>query len=67
MKKNENQYCNWWKAYEKSQQVFGTKSKRETVEAALRKAIDLSEQAKIKKLFGKVKWEGNLDELRSAR
>ncbi|MCL5028888.1 MAG: type II toxin-antitoxin system VapB family antitoxin [Bacteroidetes bacterium] len=55
------------KLMKKASKVLGTKSKRETVEAALRRAINLSEQAKIKKLFGKVKWEGNLDELRSAR
>lgn len=55
------------KLMKKASKALGTKSKRETVEAALRKAINLSEQAKIKKLFGKVKWEGNLDELRSAR
>ena len=51
----------------KASKALGTKTKRETVEAALRKAVILGEQAKIKKLFGKIKWEGNLDEMRSAR
>ncbi len=55
------------KLIKKASKVLGTKTKRETVEAALRKAINLSEQANIKKLFGKVKWEGDLDEMRSAR
>ena len=55
------------KLIKKASKVLGTKTKRETVEAALRKAINLSEQANIKKLFGKVRWEGDLDEMRSAR
>lgn len=44
-----------------------TKTKRETVEQALRLLIKLNRQAGIRSLRGKVKWEGNLDELRSAR
>ena len=44
-----------------------TKTKRETVEQGLRMLIRIKEQAGIRKFRGKVKWEGNLDELRSAR
>jgi Arc/MetJ family transcription regulator len=44
-----------------------TKTKRETVEAGLRMLIQIKGQGGIRKLRGKVKWEGDLDELRSAR
>jgi Arc/MetJ family transcription regulator len=44
-----------------------TKTKRETVEAGLRMLIQIKGQTGIRKLRGKVKWEGDLDELRSAR
>ncbi len=44
-----------------------TKTKRETVEAGLRMLIQIKAQTGIRKLRGKVKWEGNLDELRSSR
>ncbi len=44
-----------------------TKTKRETVEEALRLLIRLNRQTGIRKLRGKIKWEGNLDELRQSR
>ncbi len=44
-----------------------TKTKKETVEAGLRMLIQIKGQAGIRKLRGKVKWEGDLDELRGAR
>lgn len=44
-----------------------TKTKRETVEEALRLLIRLNRQTGIRKLRGKIKWEGNLDELRASR
>jgi Arc/MetJ family transcription regulator len=44
-----------------------TKTKRETVEAGLRMLIQIKGQTGIRKLRGKVKWEGDLDGLRSAR
>ena len=46
--------------------ILGTKTKRETIEKALQKIVNLEEQAGIKKLFGKLKWEGNLQESRRA-
>jgi Arc/MetJ family transcription regulator len=46
--------------------ILGTKTKRETVEEALRRIVNLKDQAEIKKLFGKLKWEGNLQESRRA-
>jgi Arc/MetJ family transcription regulator len=44
-----------------------TKTKKETVEAGLRMLIQTKGQEGIRKLRGKVKWEGDLDELRSGR
>jgi Arc/MetJ family transcription regulator len=41
-----------------------TKTKRETVEEGLRMLIRVGKQAGIRKLRGKVRWEGNLDEMR---
>jgi Arc/MetJ family transcription regulator len=44
-----------------------TKTKKETVEAGLRMLIQIKGQTGIRKLRGKVKWEGDLDELRGGR
>jgi Arc/MetJ family transcription regulator len=44
-----------------------TKTKRETVEAGLRMLVRLKRQEGIRRLRGKVKWEGDLDELRQGR
>ena len=46
--------------------ILGTKTKRETIEEALKRVVDLKDQAEIKKLFGKLKWDGNLQESRRA-
>jgi Arc/MetJ family transcription regulator len=43
----------------------GTKTKRETVEEGLRMLIKIKRQTGIRKFRGKIKWQGNLDELRS--
>jgi Arc/MetJ family transcription regulator len=45
----------------------GAPTKKAAVEAALRQAIQLKEQTKIRDLFGKVKWEGDLDAMREGR
>ena len=42
----------------------GFKTKREAVEEGLRTYIQLSKQASIRGLRGKLNWEGNLDEMR---
>ena len=44
-----------------------TKTKRETVEEALRLLIRVNRQTGIRKFRGKIHWEGNLDELRASR
>ncbi len=42
----------------------GYKTKKATIESALRLFIQIKGQKKIKELKGKVKWEGDLDEMR---
>jgi Arc/MetJ family transcription regulator len=41
-----------------------TKTKRETVEAGLRSLVRLKRQEGVRKLRGKIHWQGNLDEMR---
>lgn len=45
--------------------LTGVKTKREAVELALKSLIKLKNQENLKKFRGKLKWEGNLDQLRS--
>jgi Arc/MetJ family transcription regulator len=52
---------------ERAQQLTGIKTKREVVQEALRTLILLREQAGVRNLRGKLKWEGNLDEQRQTR
>lgn len=42
----------------------GLKTKREAVELGLRTLLRLRRQAEIKKLRGKITWEGDLDTMR---
>jgi Arc/MetJ family transcription regulator len=51
----------------RAQKLTGIKTKREVVQEALRTLILLSEQTEARRLRGKLKWEGNLDEQRQAR
>ncbi len=44
--------------------LTGLKTKKETVELALKTLISLKQQERIKKFRGKLKWEGNLDDMR---
>ena len=45
----------------------GFKTKKETVEAALQILVQRHKQRDILKLFGKVAWEGDLDEMRTSK
>ncbi len=45
----------------------GLKTKRAVVEAGLKLLVQIKTQTGIRKLRGKVTWDGNLDELRSSR
>ena len=44
--------------------VSGLKTKKDVVEEALRLLVRRGEQQKVRALRGKLKWEGNLKELR---
>jgi len=41
------------------------KTKKETIEKGLRLLVQISGQKKLKELKGKIKWEGDLDVMRS--
>ncbi|HEC27036.1 MAG TPA: type II toxin-antitoxin system VapB family antitoxin [Gammaproteobacteria bacterium] len=43
----------------------GLNTKKEAVELGLKALIKLNKQASIRALRGKLKWEGNLDEMRA--
>jgi Arc/MetJ family transcription regulator len=43
----------------------GLKTKREAVNLGLRTLLRLHEQARVRKFRGKLKWEGDLDQMRS--
>lgn len=45
--------------------LTGAIAKREAVELALKSLILLEKQKKVKHFRGKLKWEGNLEELRT--
>jgi len=44
--------------------LSGLKTKKETVEEALRLLISLKNQSSIRNFRGKLNWEGNLEEMR---
>ena len=43
----------------------GFKTKREAVETGLKLIVSLKKQEEVKRYRGKLKWEGDLDKLRS--
>ena len=45
--------------------VTGLKTKKEAVELGLKTLIRLKKQEEIKKFKGKLKWEGDLDSMRT--
>ncbi len=45
--------------------LTGSKSKKEMVNRALEEIIKVEKIKKLRSLRGKVKWEGNLDEMRT--
>lgn len=47
--------------------VTGLKTKRETVDQALRTLLRLGRQGEIRRLRGKLDWQGDLDAMRSGR
>ena len=51
----------------KAQRLTGIRTKRELVNTALRTLVRLNEQSSLRKLRGKLNWEGDLDEMREGR
>ena len=49
---------------EEALKVSGLKTKREAVEEGLRLLVQTRRQKRIKRLRGKLKWEGSLDDMR---
>ena len=45
----------------------GLSTKKDVVEEALKLLVQVKKQSRLKKLRGKLKWEGNLDEMRIAK
>lgn len=52
---------------EKARRLTGLETKRAVVEEALRALIRLCEQAEVRALRGKLRWEGDLDLMRESR
>ena len=52
------------KLMEEAMKISKLKSKKELVNHALEELIRLNKRKKMLSLFGKVRWEGNLDEMR---
>ena len=50
---------------QEAMKATGLETKRAVVDAALRLLVDLSKQERIRKLRGKVDWQGDLDEARA--
>jgi Arc/MetJ family transcription regulator len=55
------------KLIEQAMKVTGLPTKKAVVEAGLQLLIQVKAQVGVRHLRGKVKWQGNLDELRSSR
>jgi len=51
----------------KAMKLAGTKTKRETVEESLRLLIRLRQQENVRRVRGKLHWEGDLEEMRRDR
>jgi Arc/MetJ family transcription regulator len=47
--------------------LTGLRTKREAVELGLKTLIKLKKQEKIRQFRGKLRWQGNLDEMRTDR
>ena len=47
-----------------AREIAGLKTKKETIETALKLLIKVKSQAFIKKFRGKLKWEGDLESMR---
>ncbi len=55
------------KLMKQAMKATGAVTKKAAVEAALRQIVQLKKQARIRELFGKVEWEGDLAAMREGR
>ncbi|MGB8647851.1 MAG: type II toxin-antitoxin system VapB family antitoxin [Anaerolineae bacterium] len=55
------------KLMKKAMQVTGLATKRAVVEAGLELLIKVKSQTGVRRLRGKIRWEGNLEEMRAGR
>ncbi|MGA7858304.1 MAG: type II toxin-antitoxin system VapB family antitoxin [Terracidiphilus sp.] len=55
------------KLMKQAMKATGASTKKAAVEAALLKVVLLKKQEGIRKLRGKVRWDGNLDAMRESR
>jgi Arc/MetJ family transcription regulator len=51
----------------KAMESTGLKTKRAVIEEALRTIIRVKSQERVRDLRGKLRWQGNLDEMREGR
>ena len=49
---------------ERALKLGGYRTKRSALEAGLRLVVQIASQRRLKRLKGKVKWEGNLEDMR---
>jgi Arc/MetJ family transcription regulator len=52
---------------DEAKKATGISTKKETVEAGLKLLIQVHGQTAVRRLRGKIAWEGDLDELRASR
>ncbi|MBK9334963.1 MAG: type II toxin-antitoxin system VapB family antitoxin [Ignavibacteria bacterium] len=52
---------------EKARRLDKSKTKKEIVDLALRTYIKVNERKKLLNLFGKIEWEGDLNQMRKAK
>lgn len=55
------------KLIREAMQEGGHKTKRATIDDALRVYVRFKKQARIRRLRGKIQWQGNLEEMRKGR
>jgi len=51
---------------EKAKKINKNKTKKEIIDMALRTYIKVNERKKLLNLFGKIEWEGDLNQMRKA-
>ena len=55
------------KLVKQAQELTGIQTKKGVIDEGLRLLVKIRQQEKIRELYGTIKWEGNLDEMRESR